>query len=175
MESPTTRLTNTPGGQQRANNHFISAFDAVDGSSTGTRVPRKWVLLRPHDLEEPIMQAVRTIGLDIAKSVFQVHGVDADDQVVIRRQLKRHYVLAFFQKMPPCLVGMEACATWSRERLMPPAYAKPYVKRSPRQQCREPRPMSGAIDLGIANNGKRSQRRWLLSRLPTRSHGWPGP
>ena len=86
------------------------------------------------------MQAVRTIGLDIAKSVFQVHGVDADGQVVIRRQLKRRYVLAFFQKMPPCLVGMEACATshhWSRElkvlghtvRLMPPAYVKPYVKR----------------------------------------------
>ena len=84
--------------------------------------------------------AVRTIGLDIAKSVFQVHGVDVDGQVVIRRKLKRRYVLAFFQKVPPCLVGMEACATshhWSRElqalghrvRLMPPAYVKPYVKR----------------------------------------------
>ena len=54
------------------------------------------------------MRAVRTIGLDIAKSVFQVHGVDADGQVVIRRKLKRRYVLAFFQKVPPCLVGMEA-------------------------------------------------------------------
>jgi len=86
------------------------------------------------------MQAVKTIGLDIAKSVFQVHGVDADGQVVIRRQLKRRYVLAFFQKVPSCLVGMEACATshhWSRElqalghrvRLMPPAYVRPYVKR----------------------------------------------
>ena len=84
--------------------------------------------------------AVRTIGLDIAKSVFQVHGVDVDGQVVIRRKLKRRYVLAFFAKVPPCLVGMEACATshhWSRElqalghrvRLMPPAYVKPYVKR----------------------------------------------
>src|SRR4029077_10975600 len=80
------------------------------------------------------------IGLDIAKSVFQVHGVDADGQVVVRRQLKRRYVLAFFQKLPPCLVGIEACASahhWSRElqalghtvRLMPPAYVKPYVKR----------------------------------------------
>jgi transposase len=86
------------------------------------------------------MQAVKTIGLDIAKSIFQVHGVDSDGQVVIRRKLKRRYVLAFFAKVPPCLVGMEACATshhWSRElqalghriRLMPPAYVKPYVKR----------------------------------------------
>src|SRR5450631_440905 len=86
------------------------------------------------------MQAITTVGLDIAKSVFQVHGVDAAGQVVIRRQLKRRYVLAFFQKLPPCLVGIEACASshhWSRElmalghtvRLMPPAYVKPYVKR----------------------------------------------
>jgi transposase len=56
------------------------------------------------------MQAITTIGLDIAKSVFQVHGVDAAGQVVIRRQLKRRYVLAFFGKLPPCLVGIEACA-----------------------------------------------------------------
>ena len=64
------------------------------------------------------MQAVTTIGLDIAKSVFQVHGVDAEGNVLIRRQLKRRYVLAFFQKLSPCLVGIEACATshhWSRE------------------------------------------------------------
>jgi len=86
------------------------------------------------------MQAITTIGLDIAKSVFQVHGVDAGGQPVIRRQLKRRHVLTFFQKLPPCLVGIEACASshhWSRElqalghtvRLMPPAYVKPYVKR----------------------------------------------
>jgi transposase len=86
------------------------------------------------------MQAITTIGLDIAKSVFQVHGIDAGGQVVIRRQLKRRSVLTFFQKLPPCLVGIEACASshhWSRElkelghtvRLMPPAYVKPYVKR----------------------------------------------
>ena len=56
------------------------------------------------------MQTITTIGLDIAKSVFQVHGVDAAGQVVIRRQLKRRHVLAFFQKLPPCLVGIEACA-----------------------------------------------------------------
>ena len=86
------------------------------------------------------MQAITTIGLDIAKSVFQVHGVDADGQVVIRRKLKRRYVLAFFRKLPACLVGIVACATshhWSRQlqalghkvRLMPPIYVKPYVKR----------------------------------------------
>jgi transposase len=86
------------------------------------------------------MQTITTIGLDIAKSVFQVHGVDAAGQVVIRRQLKRRYLLTFFQKLTPCLVGIEACASshhWSRElqalghtvRLMPPAYVKPYVKR----------------------------------------------
>ena len=86
------------------------------------------------------MGEVSTIGLDIAKSVFQVHGVDVAGQVVIRRQLKRRYVLAFFEKLPPCLVGIEACASshhWSRElkvfghtvKLMPPAYVKPYVKR----------------------------------------------
>ena len=86
------------------------------------------------------MQTVTTIGLDIAKSVFQVHGVDAEGKVVLRRQLRRRYILAFFQKLPPCLIGIEACASshhWSRElqalghtvRLMPPAYVKPYVKR----------------------------------------------
>jgi len=86
------------------------------------------------------MQTITTIGLDIAKSVFQVHGVDAQGNVVLRRQLKRRYVLAFFQKLPSCLIGIEACASshhWSRElqalghtvRLMPPAYVKPYVKR----------------------------------------------
>jgi transposase len=86
------------------------------------------------------MQTVTTVGLDIAKSVFQVHCVDAAGQLVIRRQLKRRHVLTFFRKLPRCLVGIEACASshhWSRElqgighkvRLMPAAYVKPYVKR----------------------------------------------
>src|SRR6516225_241787 len=86
------------------------------------------------------MQAVTTIGLDIAKSIFQVHGVDGEGNVVVRRKLKRRYIVAFFQKLPRCLVGIEACASshhWARElqalghtvRLMPPAYVKPYVKR----------------------------------------------
>ena len=85
------------------------------------------------------MQAVTTIGLDIAKSVFQVHGVDAHGNVVVRSQLRRRQVLPFFKKLPSCLVGVEACATshhWSRElqalghtvRLMTPAYVKPYLK-----------------------------------------------
>ncbi len=87
------------------------------------------------------MSEVITIGLDIAKSIFQVHGVDAEGAVVVRRQLRRGQVLAFFKKQRPCLVGMEACATshhWAREiealgyqvRLMPPRYVKPYVKRN---------------------------------------------
>lgn len=86
------------------------------------------------------MQTITTIGLDIAKSVCQVHGVDAGGQVIVRRQLKRRYVLTFFQKLSPCLVGIKACGSahhWSRElqaldrtvRLMPPTYVKPYFKR----------------------------------------------
>ncbi len=83
---------------------------------------------------------ITTIGLDLAKSVFQVHGVDAGGQAVIRKKLRRAEVLTFFQALPPCLVGMEACATahyWARElaalghdvRLMAPAYVKAYVRR----------------------------------------------
>jgi transposase len=81
-----------------------------------------------------------TIGIDLAKSVFQVHGVDAGGTVVIRKKLRRVQVLAFFETLPPCLVGMEACATahfWARElskfghevRLMPPSYVKAYLRR----------------------------------------------
>ena len=81
------------------------------------------------------MQAVTTIGLDIAKSVFQVHGIDAEDKVIIRRQLKRRYVLAFFEKLRPCLVGIEACASshyWSRElRALVPFDVRLYVGRRP--------------------------------------------
>jgi len=87
------------------------------------------------------MEQVRTIGLDIAKNVFQVHGVDESGAAVLRRQVRRRQVLALFEKLPRCLVGIEACATahhWAREiealghevRLMPARYVKPYVKRN---------------------------------------------
>jgi len=87
------------------------------------------------------MGTITTIGLDIAKSVFQVHGIDATGEVVVRRRLSRGRVVAFFEKLPRCLVGMEACNYntshfWARElialghdvRLMPVQYVKPYVK-----------------------------------------------
>ena len=64
------------------------------------------------------MQEITTIGLDIAKSVFQVHGIDASGVVIVRRQLRRRQVLPFFRKLPACLIGIEACATshhWARE------------------------------------------------------------
>ena len=84
---------------------------------------------------------VTTIGLDIAKNVFQVHGIDANEKVVVRKQLRRSQVLAFFAALAPCLIGMEACATahyWAREltklghkvRLMPAKDVKAYVKRN---------------------------------------------
>ena len=86
------------------------------------------------------MNTVTTVGLDIAKSVFQVHGIDASGHVSIRRQLKRVRVLPFFKKLTPCVIGIQACASShyrSRElqalghtvKSMPPAYVKPYVKR----------------------------------------------
>ena len=87
------------------------------------------------------MGEVTTVGLDLAKSVFQVHGIDADGAAVLRKQVRRAQVLAFFSRLPRCLVGMEACATshyWARElqalghevRLMPAQYVKAYVKRN---------------------------------------------
>jgi len=84
---------------------------------------------------------ITTIGLDIAKNMFQVHGIDAAEKVVVRKQLRRGQVIKFFEAVPPCLVGMEACATahyWAREltklghqvRLMPAKDVKAYVKRN---------------------------------------------
>ena len=86
------------------------------------------------------MGEVVTVGLDIAKSVFQVHGVDAEDKAVLQRRLTRAKLLPFFEKLPRCRVGLEACATahhWARRlselghevKLMAPSYVKPYVKR----------------------------------------------
>jgi len=87
------------------------------------------------------MDEIITIGLDLAKNVFQVHGIDGCGRVVLRRQLRRGAVEKFFAQLPPCTVGMEACGSahhWARVigsyghqvRLMPPAYVKPYVKRN---------------------------------------------
>ena len=86
------------------------------------------------------MRKISTIGLDLAKNLFQVHGVDAQGQVVVKKQLRRWQMLDFFGKLAPCLVGMEACAAahyWARQlgqlghhvRTMPPSYVKAYVKR----------------------------------------------
>jgi transposase len=80
-------------------------------------------------------QVITTVGLDPANSVFQVHGINADGEVLVRRQLRRAEVLRFFSLLPPCRVGMEACASahhWGREllalghdvRLMLPAYVR---------------------------------------------------
>ena len=92
---------------------------------------------------EPSMGELTTIGLDLAKHVFQVHGVDAEGATVLRKQLRRAQVLVFFSRLPRCVVGMEACATahhWARElrslghevRLMPAQYVKAYIKRNKR-------------------------------------------
>jgi transposase len=87
------------------------------------------------------MKEITRIGLDLAKGVFQVHAVNAQEQVLVRKPLRRAQLLAWFAKLPPCLIGMEACGGanhWAREltalghtvRLMPPAYCKPYVRRN---------------------------------------------
>src|SRR5260221_9087841 len=84
---------------------------------------------------------ISRIGFDIVKNVLQVHGIDANETVVVRKRLRRSHVLAFFKALPPCLIGMEACATahyWAREltklghrvRLMPAKDVKAYVKRN---------------------------------------------
>src|SRR5438046_8731231 len=89
---------------------------------------------------------ITTIGLDIAKNVFQVHGIDSNEKVVVRKQLRRSQVPAFFKTLPPCLVGMEACATahyWAREltklgyrmRLMPAENVTAYVKSDQKRRA----------------------------------------
>lgn len=117
----------------------MSAFDAVDGVPSGPRgLVCRMRQCRQHRSTQ-MKKDIAVVGLDLAKSVFQVHGVCGDGEVVVRRKLSRSRVLAYFEKLAPCLVGMEACATahyWAREisafghevKLMPPQYVKPYVK-----------------------------------------------
>src|ERR1700716_4194752 len=92
-------------------------------------------------MRRAVQMQITTIGIDIAKNVFQVHGIDAKEKVVARKQLRRSRVITFFKALPPCLIGMEACATahyWAREltrpghevRLMPAKDVKAYVKRN---------------------------------------------
>lgn len=122
---------------------------------------------------------ITTIGLDLAKRVFQVHAVDASGDVVVRKALRRSQVLPFFTKLPPCLIGIEACGTshhWAREltklghevRMMPPAYVKPYVKRG----------KNDAVDAEAiceaVTRPMRSTRRWAMS-LPRAFDPAPGP
>jgi hypothetical protein len=106
---------------------------------TASIVPN-WPLLQPQ-LKGPSAMQATTIGLDTAKSVFQVHGEDATGRVVLTKRLKRAALDAFFAKLPPALIGLEACGSahhWGRRltelghdvRLIPPAHVKPFVKRN---------------------------------------------
>jgi transposase len=125
-----------------------------------------------------VMQ-ITTIGLDIAKNLFQVHGIDVREKVIIRKQLRRSQVLAFFKALPLCLVRMEACATahyWAREltklghdvRLMPAKDVKDYVKRNKNDAadaeaiCEAVRPLAGrrnpVLLARLAFNASRSRR-----------------
>ena len=85
----------------------------------GNEVPRVIVAIESH--QGAVLMQITTIGLDIAKNVFQVHAIDAAEKVVVRKQLRRGRMMAFFKALPPCLVGIEACATshhWAREQFL---------------------------------------------------------
>src|SRR5579872_7238815 len=118
---------------------FAPRKDGLDGPRTASMCQNEV----DEDLKQrgPSMNEISTIGLDLAKNVFQIHGVDASGAVVLRRQLRRGAVEKLFAQLPPCLVGMEACGSahhWARVigsyghqvRLMPPAYVKAYIKRN---------------------------------------------
>src|SRR5262249_9645511 len=115
--------------------------DGVDAPYSAASRCHSVVVVKSATLRErtSAMQ-ISTIGIDLAKTVFQIHGVDAEGKTVIRKRLRRAEMLSFLAGLEPCLIGMEACATanyWARElarfghsvKLMPPAYVKPYVKR----------------------------------------------
>ena len=118
------------------------------------------------------MSEITTIGLDLAKHVFQVHGIDAQGTTVLRKRLRRGQVLAFFSRIPRCVVGLEACATahyWARKldalghevRLMPAQYVKAYVKRNKNDapmRKRFARPL-GARRCDLSRSRRQSSRR----------------
>jgi cell division protein FtsB len=117
-----------------------TGFDAVDGARSRHRSAIERSSQTNH-MRGAVRMQITTIGLDIAKNVFQVHGIDAKEKVVVRKQLRRSQVIAFFKALLPCLIGMEAYATahyWAREltklghevRLMPEKDVKAYVKRN---------------------------------------------
>jgi hypothetical protein len=127
------------------------------------------VVVKDHQQREPSMGDITTIGLDLAKSVFQVHAIDEAGSVMMRKRLRRSQVLAFFAKIPPCLVGLEACGTahhWARElialgheaRLMPPNYVKAYVKtqQARRGRCRGDL-RGGSASVDALRTGKNSR------------------
>src|SRR5205814_6266554 len=114
--------------------------DGVDGSRSRHQSAKAWKRSSNHERREPPAMEITTIGLDLAKNVYQVHAINGAGEVVVRKTIRRAQVLRFFERLDPCLVGIEACGTshyWAREistfghevRLMPPAYVKPYVKR----------------------------------------------
>ena len=114
-------------------------IDGMDGPCTPAAAVPLWWLVQVSQQEHPMQ--ITVVGLDIAKHVFQAHAADADGRAVAQVKLRRAQVLDYFRGLPPCLVGLEACATahhWARElialghtvRLMPPAYVKAYVKRN---------------------------------------------
>ena len=136
------------------------------------------------------MGTMTTVGLDLAKNVFQVHGVDADGRVLVRRQLRRADMLKFFEGLSPCLVGMEACATahhWARTisalghtvKMMPPAYVKPYVKRGKTDAADAEaiceavtRPTMRFVAVKTVDLPHRQTPAPLICRVSQNSHAW---
>src|SRR5260370_21823370 len=140
LEIPGLVLTRHPGMTEYGLlRRFAPRNDGVDG-------PRTASMCQTGDVDstrrrEPSMGEISMIGLDLAKNVFQVHGVDASGAVVVRRQLRRGQGEKFFAQLPACTVGLEACGSahhlargigryGHQVRLKPPAYRKPYVKRN---------------------------------------------
>lgn len=112
---------------------------------------------------------VTTVGLDLGKDVFQVHGISADGTVVFNRSIRRRQLLRFFETLPSCLVGIEACGSahhWARElsavghdvRLMPAVYVKPYVKRG----------KTDAVDAEASRAARRVPVQFINESLPNR-------